>query len=138
MKDKFRVRECEMQNGMSHEITMTIPMVFAAIWTAITGDTLVPSFAGGAFATYFRLEKSESDNPVTVRDIAFTFIASVVIGVIAGPYVGDQLPEGDGVVGVGALIASFLGTAFLQKIDRMDWDMGAFFKMLADSFHRKK
>lgn len=106
-----------------NELAMTGAMIGSAIWTVITGDAFLPSLTGAAFATYMRSQSK--DGGVDQVDLLVGAAASLVIGIVAGPYVGSQLPHGDGVVGVGALIASFVAVGFFTRLHALDWDLGA-------------
>lgn len=106
-----------------NEIAMTGAMIGSALWTMLTGDAFLPSLTGAAFATYMRAQAK--DGMVDRVDLMVGAAASLVIGVIAGPYVGSQLPHGDGVVGVGALIASFVSVGFFTRLHALDWDLRA-------------
>jgi len=124
---------------ITNDVAFTVPMAGAAIWTAVTGDTFLPSFAGAVFAVYFRAVRGQhdpQDNP-TIFDLFAVAIMSFIIGVIAGPYFASQLPDGDGVIGVGALITAFIGTGILSKLDRMDWDVSAFVQGVARSLGKR-
>lgn len=125
-----------MKSLMANDVIFTAPMVGAAIWTTVTGDTFLPSIVGGAFAVYFRMER-KGDEGYVWKDLIATGVMSILVGLIAGPYVGSQLPDGEGVVGVGSLIASFLGTAFLSKLNRMEWDIGAVLRAVLSALPRK-
>lgn len=130
-----------MKLHMTNEAVFSIPMAGAAVWTAITGDTFLPSLAGAAFAVYFRSQreaKSPDNASYVWRDLAATGVMSFVIGLIAGPYLASQLPEGEGVVGVGALIASFIGMSVAAKLNRMNWDAGAILRAFGGGETRKK
>ncbi|WDI31580.1 hypothetical protein PUV54_00025 [Hyphococcus flavus] len=129
-----------MKLQMANEAVFSAPMVAAGVWTAITGDTFFPSLAGACFAVYFRSQRKTEgpDGPqYLIKDLIATGAMSLVIGLVAGPYLASQLPDGEGVVGVGALIMAFVGTALLAKLNRMDWDLGLVFKSIADVLHKK-
>jgi len=96
-------------------------MIASAAWTIVTGDTFLPSLAGAGFATYLRAQSKEAG--VDGVDLVVGAVVSLVVGLIAGPYVGDQLPDGDGVVGVGALIASFIAVGFFTRLHALDWNI---------------
>lgn len=123
-----------------HEVTMIPTMVLAALWTVLTGDTFLPALTGAAFATYMRAQSKDAG--VNVIDLVAGGAASLVIGLIAGPYVGSQLPNGDGVVGVGALIASFVAVGFFTRLHALDWNIQAlvteFGKAIGSALSRKK
>lgn len=51
-----------------------------------------------------------------MKDLIATGLISFVFGVIAGPYFASQMPDGEGVVGVGALMMSFVAVSFLEKV----------------------
>lgn len=130
-----------MKAYMANDAVFSIPMAGAAVWTAITGDTFLPSLAGAAFAVYFRAQreaKEPGNRNYVWRDLIATGVMSFVIGLIAGPYLASYLPEGEGVVGVGALIASFVGMSVAAKLNRMEWGAGAILRILSDGPARKK
>lgn len=126
---------------MANDAVFSIPMIGAAVWTAVTGDTFLPSLAGAGFAVYFRAQreaKEPQSGKYVWRDLIATGVMSFVIGLIAGPYLASQLPDGEGVVGVGALIASFVGMSAAAKLNRMNWDIGAVLRFLGEGPARKK
>lgn len=88
-------------------------LVASSFWTVLTGDTFIPSLGGALFATWLRAEKKELG--FDLKDYIITSAMSIFIGIVAGPWVGSQLPEGDGVIGVGALITSFIGVSIFMK-----------------------
>lgn len=104
------------------EGTALAAMVLSAIWTVVTGDTFFPAFVGAAFATYLRSQSRETG--VDRIDLLIGLAASLVIGLIAGPYLASQLPGGEGVVGVGALISAFVAIGFFTRLHALKWDMG--------------
>lgn len=106
-----------------NEIAMTITLIATAVWSTLTGDTFLPSLVGAAFATYMRAQSK--DGKVDRVDLMVGAAASLSVGLIAGPYVGSQLPHGDGVVGVGALITSFISVGFFTRLHALDWDLQA-------------
>lgn len=106
-----------------NEIAMTGTLIVTAIWSTVTGDTFLPSLVGAGFATYMRSQGK--DGAVDRVDLLVGAAASLSIGVIAGPYIGSQLPHGDGVIGVGALIASFVSVGFFTRLHALDWDLRA-------------
>ena len=112
-----------------NEIAMTGTMILSAAWTMITGDTFLPSLAGAGFATYLRSQSKEVG--VDMIDLVVGAAVSVVVGLIAGPYIGSQLPNGDGVVGVGALIASFMAVGFFTRLHALDWNIVDLLKEIA-------
>ena len=114
---------------MANEVVFTVPLIGSAIWTSLTGDTLLPSIVGAAFSVYFRHERLGA-GALTIREIVAAIVISVVVGLLAGPYVADQLPDGQGVIGMGALIASFLGVPALRALSRLD--IGKIVQSLAD------
>ena len=103
---------------MSNEVAFSLPMALSAFWTAITADTLLPSLVGAGFAVHFRHERDKGQ--VTKRDVIATVGISVIVGLIVGPYLADQLPESKHAIGVGVLIASFMGVPFLRALMRLD------------------
>jgi uncharacterized membrane protein YfcA len=110
-------------------------MILSAIWTTITGDTFFPALVGAGFSTYLRSQKKETN--VDLADLAAGGVASIAIGVLAGPYVASQLPDGQGVVGVGALIASFVAVSFFSQLHAMKWDIGAVIQSVVAAFQKK-
>lgn len=118
----------------ANEIAMTLSMIMTAIWTALTGDTFLPSVVGASFALYLRMQANSE--PLGRIDIFVSLAVSIAVGLIAGPYVGSQLPHGDGVVGVGALIASFMAVGALVKLHELDWNISDFIAEIAKVFQR--
>jgi pilus assembly protein TadC len=119
---------------MANEVIFSIPIIGSAVWTTITGDTFIPSVVGAGFALYFRHEREGGKNGITFRDIASVVTISVLVGLLAGPYLADQLPEGKDVVGIGALLASFLGVPAFRGLARLD--LTKLMQSLADLFSR--
>ena len=109
---------------MTDELSMLASMLLSAGWAAVTGDTFLPSLAGAAFAIYFRTRRNGEQRPITMKDIMATGVISFVFGIVVGPYFASQMPDGDGVVGVGALIMSFVAVSLLEKI--YDGDVSEF------------
>lgn len=112
-------------------MAMTGALIGSAVWSTLTGDTFFPSLVGAAFATYLRAQSRETG--LDAVDLAVGLITSLTVGLIAGPYIGSQLPHGDGVVGVGSLIASFICVGFFTKLYEADWDVGAVLKQIVDA-----
>ncbi len=106
---------------VGNELAMTATLTASAMWTIVTGDTFLPSLAGAGFATYLRAQSK--DVGVDAVDLIVGAIVSLVVGLIAGPYVGSQLPDGTGVVGVGSLIASFIAVGFFTRLHALDWNI---------------
>lgn len=129
-----------MKEEIAREAVFTVGMVASAVYTLIRGETLLPSLVGGMMAVAFRImyDKDTDEKFVSKWDYVTVFFVSVSFGMIAGPYVADQLPEGKGSVGVGTMIASFLGVAFLKKLHKADWDIVETFSQIAKSFVKKK
>lgn len=119
---------------MNDEHGALAAMVGSAIWTVVTGDTFFPALVGAGFATYLRAQKREDG--VDPADLVVGLAASLVIGLIAGPYVASQLPGGEGVVGVGALIAAFIAIGFFTRLHALDWDLGALLREIGGGIGR--
>jgi hypothetical protein len=119
------------------ETTFVLSMAGSAVWTVMSGDTLIPSVAGASMAVAFRLMNRDGGH-MALFDLIAIFAISTALGMIAGPWVADQLPEGRGVTGVGTLFASFVGVRTLQALHEVNWDFGAFFGKLAEGFKGKK
>ena len=115
----------------TNDAVWTIPMFVSWAWTVLTGDLVIPSMGGAAFSLFLRATKA--DDQLTWKDLLAFGGMSFLFGIVVGPYFASQMPKGDGVAGVGALLMSFVGTAILQKLDRMDWDVAAFVKMCLQS-----
>lgn len=113
---------------------MTLSLMISAAWTAITGDTFIPSVVGASFALYLRMQSN--NERVGKVDIAVSLAVSIAVGLIAGPYVGSQLPSGDGVVGVGALIASFMAVGAFVKLHQLDWNLSDFVAEVTKAFRK--
>lgn len=126
-----------MTGPATNEIVFTIPMVLSGVWTAVTGDLFLPSAFGAVSAVLFRMARTGGDGYL-LKDVLATLFMSFGVGMIAGPYVASHMPDGDGVIGVGALISSFLGTALLASLNRIDWDLGAWIKIVAHNIATKK
>lgn len=120
----------------AQEITFIGGAFGSAVYTMITGDTFLPSLAGGAMAVVFRL-MSRNDTSFSAFDLLAVFIISMSVGNIAGPYVGSLMPEGDGVVGVGTLFTSFIAVRALQALHAVQWDFHRFLGSLADGLKKK-
>ncbi len=97
----------------------------AATWTVVTGDTFLPSLGGALFATWLRHKVRGPGAPLDLAEIVIGTIASLVIGLVTGPYIASQMPDGAGVVGVGALIASFMALGVFTRLHELDWDLSA-------------
>lgn len=118
------------------ELSMTGGLILSAAWTALTGDTLAPSIVGASFAAYLRAQTK--DHQLSWADIVVSVCVSIAVGVIGGPYFASQMPHGEGVVGVGALIASFMAVGGLTKLHALDWNMGDFLKEIVEALPGKK
>lgn len=97
-----------------NETILTVGMVGSAAWATFTGDTFLPALGGALFATYLRHEMREEG--LDFYDYVISGVMSYFIGIIAGPWVASQLPHGDGVVGVGTLMAAFTGVLIFTKL----------------------
>lgn len=97
-----------------NETILTAGMLGSAAWATFTGDTFLPALGGALFATYLRHELREEG--LDLQDYIISGVMSYLIGIIAGPWVASQLPHGDGVVGVGTLMAAFTGVLIFTKL----------------------
>ena len=110
----------------AQEIVVTAGLMAGGAWAVLTGDTFLPSCVGSLFAVYIRTQQKEAR--ATIVDYGWSVCVAIFCGIIVGPYLASQMPDGDGVAGVGALIASFMGVGTLTRLHQLDWDVAAWLK----------
>ncbi|MEO1659322.1 MAG: hypothetical protein AAFR65_16580 [Pseudomonadota bacterium] len=111
--------------------------IVSSVIGMMVGSPLVAALAGSILAARYRMRRPSSAPPR--RWYWFWFVLqSLFFGLLAGPYLASQFPEGEGSLQLFVFVASFMAAGFLEKLDGLDWDVVTALSSLFSSFTNKR